>query len=103
MALGLSYGQMMRLIILPQALKVTIPNIVSNYIGLFKDTTLVVIVGLFDFLRTIETARIDPIWAAPTVSPTGYVYAAIFYFIFCFAMSSYARTIEQRLSKADKR
>lgn len=103
MALGLGYGQMMRLIILPQALKVTIPNIVSNYIGLFKDTTLVVIVGLFDFLRTIETARIDPIWAAPTVSPTGYVFAAIFYFIFCFAMSSYARKIEKRLSKADKR
>jgi general L-amino acid transport system permease protein len=103
MALGLSYGQMMRLIILPQALKVTIPNIVSTTIGLFKDTTLVVIVGIFDFLRTIETARIDPIWAAPTVSGTGYVFAAIFYFIFCYAMSTYARKVEERLAVADKR
>ena len=103
MALGLSYGQMMRLIILPQALKVTIPNSVSTTIGLFKDTTLVVIVGIFYFLRTIETARIDPIWSAPTISSTGYVFAAMFYFIFCFAMSTYARRVEERLAVADKR
>ena len=103
MALGLSYSQMMRFIILPQALKVTIPNIVSTTIGLFKDTTLVVIVGIFDFLRTIETARIDPIWSAPTISSTGYVFAAFFYFIFCFAMSTYARRVEERLAVADKR
>ena len=54
MAVGLSYWQMMRLIILPQALKITIPNIVNTYIGLFKDTTLVFIVGIFDFLTTVE-------------------------------------------------
>ncbi len=103
MSLGLNYGQMMRLIILPQALKVTIPNIVNTYIGLFKDTTLVVIVGIFDFLKTIEAARIDPNWAAPTTSATGYVYAAIFYFICCYLMSRYARSVEVRLAKADKR
>lgn len=103
MSLGLTYGQMMRLIILPQALKVTIPNIVNTYIGLFKDTTLVVIVGIFDFLKTIEAARIDPRWGAPTVSATGYVYAAIFYFICCYLMSRYARSVEERLAKADKR
>ncbi|MHB2166143.1 amino acid ABC transporter permease [Alsobacter sp. R-9] len=103
MSLGLNYGQMMRLIILPQALKVTIPNIVNTYIGLFKDTTLVVIVGIFDFLKTIEAARIDPRWAAPTTSATGYVYAAIFYFVCCYLMSRYARTVEARLAKADKR
>jgi general L-amino acid transport system permease protein len=103
MALGLPYGQMMRLIILPQALKVTIPNIVNTFIGLFKDTTLVVIVGIFDFLKTIEAARIDPNWAAPTVSATGYVYAAIFYFICCYLMSRYARGVEARLAQADKR
>jgi general L-amino acid transport system permease protein len=103
MALGLPYGQMMRLIILPQALKVTIPNIVNTNIGLFKDTTLVVIVGIFDFLKTIEAARIDPQWAAPTVSTTGYVYAAIFYFCCCYAMSRYARGVEARLARADKR
>jgi general L-amino acid transport system permease protein len=103
MAMGLGYWQMMRLIILPQALKVTIPNIVNTYIGLFKDTTLVVVVGLFDFLKTIEAARIDPKWAAPTTSATGYMFAAIFYFICCYAMSRYAKATEERLGKADKR
>jgi general L-amino acid transport system permease protein len=103
MAMGLSYWQMMRLIILPQALKVTIPNIVNTYIGLFKDTTLVVVVGLFDFLKTIEAARIDPKWAAPTTSATGYMFAAIFYFLCCYAMSRYAKATEERLAVADKR
>ena len=69
MAVGLNYWQIMRLIILPQALKITIPNIVNNTIGLFKDTTLVFIVGIFDFLRTIEAARIDPKWATPVTAP----------------------------------
>ncbi len=103
MAVGLGYWQMMYLIILPQALKVTIPNIVNTYIGLFKDTTLVVIVGIFDFLRTVEVSRIDPKWAAPTTSATGYAFAAIFYFIFCYAMSRYAKGVEARLAKSDKR
>ncbi len=103
MAVGLGYWQMMRLIILPQALKITIPNIVNTYIGLFKDTTLVFIVGIFDFLRTIEVARIDPKWATPVTSTTGYVVAAIFYLIFCYAMSRYARATEARLALSDKR
>jgi general L-amino acid transport system permease protein len=103
MAMGLGYWQMMRLIVLPQALKITIPNIVNTYIGLFKDTTLVIVVGLFDFLKTIEAARIDPKWAAPTTSATGYMFAAIFYFICCYAMSRYAKATEERLGKADKR
>jgi general L-amino acid transport system permease protein len=103
MAVGLRYWQMMRLIILPQALKVTIPNIVNTYIGLFKDTTLVFIVGIFDLLRTIEVARIDPKWATPVTSTTGYAVAAIFYLIFCYGMSRYARATEARLAKADRR
>ncbi len=103
MAVGLGYWQMMRLIILPQALKVTIPNIVNTYIGLFKDTTLVFIVGIFDLLRTIEVSRIDPKWAAPVTSTTGYAVAAIFYLVFCYAMSRYARVTEERLAKSDKR
>ena len=102
-AVGLGYWQMMRFIILPQALKVTIPNIVNTYIGLFKDTTLVFIVGIFDFLRAIEVARIDPKWAAPTTSTTGYAVAAIFYVIFCYGMSRYARATEERLAKGTKR
>lgn len=103
MAMGLNYGQMMRLIILPQALKIAIPNIVNTYIGLLKDTSLLLIVGIFDFLKAIETARIDPIWAAPTTSATGYAYAAIVYFFMCYGMARYARNMERRLAVADKR
>ena len=103
MAVGLRYWQMMRLIVLPQALKVTIPNIVNTYIGLFKDTTLVFIVGIFDLLRTIEVARIDPKWATPVTSTTGYAVAAIFYLVFCYGMSRYARATEARLAKSDRR
>ena len=103
MAVGLGYWQMMRLIILPQALKITIPNIVNTYIGLFKDTTLVFIVGIFDFLRTVEVARIDPKWATPVTSTTGYVVAAVFYLVFCYGMSRYARAMEARLAMGDSR
>jgi general L-amino acid transport system permease protein len=103
MSVGLSYWQTMRFIILPQALKITIPNIVNTTIGLFKDTTLVFIVGLFDFLMTIESARVDPNWATPVTSTTGYAFAAIFYLVFCYGMSRYARSIELRLAVADKR
>jgi general L-amino acid transport system permease protein len=103
MAVGLRYWQMMRLTILPQALKVTIPNIVNTYIGLFKDTTLVFIVGIFDLLRTIEVARIDPKWATPVTSTTGYAVAATFYLVFCYGMSRYARAMEARLAKGDRR
>ena len=102
-AVGLSYSQMMRLIVLPQALKVTIPNIVNTYIGLFKDTTLVFIVGIFDLLKTIEAARIDPIWSTPNTSMTGYAFAAVFYFVCCYLMSRYARNTEARLALADRR
>ena len=64
-ALGLTFWRMMALVILPQALRVTLPNIVNTFIALFKDTSLVFIVGIFDFLRTIEAARVDPHWATP--------------------------------------
>ncbi|HXW27093.1 MAG TPA: amino acid ABC transporter permease [Xanthobacteraceae bacterium] len=103
MAVGLNYRQMMRLVVLPQALKITIPNIVNTYIGLFKDTTLVSIVGMFDLLRTIESARIDPKWATPVTSATGYAVAAVFYFVFCYGMSRYARYTEARLARGDRR
>jgi general L-amino acid transport system permease protein len=102
-ALGLSYWRMMALVILPQALRATLPNIVNTFIALFKDTTLVFIVGIFDFLRTIEAARIDPHWATPTISVTGYAFAALFYFICCYGMSRYARNVEARLARAHRR
>ncbi len=102
MAVGLGYWKMMRLIILPQALKITIPNIVNTTIGLFKDTTLVFIVGIFDFLMTIEAARGDPSWVTPVTGPSGYAFAAIFYLIFCYGMSRYARFVETRLAAGDR-
>lgn len=103
MALGLSQAKMMRLIVLPQALTIVIPGIVNSFIALFKDTTLVAIVGIFDFLRAIDTQRLDPAWNGPTISTTGYVFAALFYFVFCFAMSRYSLMMERRLSVGRKR
>lgn len=101
-ALGLSFWQTQRLVILPQALKLTIPNIVNSYIALFKDTSLVFFVGIFDFLKTIEVARADPRWATPVTSATGYAFAALVYFVCCFAMSRYAGAIERRLSAGER-
>jgi len=102
-ALGLGYWTSLRFVILPQALKVTIPNIVNSAIALFKDTTLVFIVGIFDFLRTIEIARGDPRWATPVTSATGYVFAALVYFVICHSMSRYASGVERRLGAGDRR
>ena len=103
MALGLTYPQRMRLIILPQALTIVIPGIVNSFIALFKDTTLVAIVGIFDFLRAVDTARLDPEWAGPTITATGYVFAALFYFVFCFGMSRYSLAVEKDLAKSRHR
>ncbi len=101
-ALGLGYWQTMRLVILPQALTIVIPGIVSTFISLFKDTTLVAIVGIADFLRTGESARLDPNWAGPSISPTVYLFAAIFYWVFCFGMSRYSQATERRLNRGRK-
>ncbi|MBY3220256.1 amino acid ABC transporter permease [Rhizobium laguerreae] len=101
-ALGLGYFTSMRLVILPQALAIVIPGIVSTFIGLFKDTTLVAIVGIADFLRAVETARIDPNWAGPTISSTGYLFAAVIYWIFCFGMSRYSMSVESHLARGHK-
>ncbi|MEZ5872679.1 MAG: amino acid ABC transporter permease [Nitratireductor sp.] len=97
MALGLSYWQMMRMIILPQALKLVIPGIVNSFIALFKDTTLVLIIGLFDFLGQIQSSYSDSSWASPVQSLTGYLFAACVYWLFCFSMSRYSIFMERRL------
>jgi general L-amino acid transport system permease protein len=102
-ALGLTFWRLMGLVILPQALRVTLPNIVNTFVALFKDTSLVFIVGIFDFLRTVEAARGDPQWASPVTSMTGYAFAALFYFICCYSMSRYARRVEVRLARANRR
>lgn len=103
MALGLNYNRMMRLVILPQALTMVIPGIVNTFIGLFKDTTLVAIVGIYDFLKAVETRRLDPDWAGPTISTTGYLFAAIFYFLFCWGMSRYSLMMERKLAAGKRR
>jgi len=96
-AVGLTYWQKMQLIILPQALKLVIPGIVNTFIGLFKDTTLVLIIGLFDFLGQIQSSFTDPTWSSPVQSVTAYFFAAIIYWIFCFSMSRYSIYTEKRL------
>ena len=103
MALGLNYNRMMRLIILPQALTMVIPGIVNTFIGLFKDTTLVAIVGIYDFLKAVETRRLDADRAGPTISTSGYLFAAIFYFVFCWGMSRYSLMMERDLAAGKRR
>jgi len=104
MALGLSYWRMMGLIVLPQALKLVIPGIVNTFIGLFKDTTLVLIIGLFDLLGIIQlNAQADANWFTPTTNTTGYAFAAVVFWIFCFGMSRYSIFMENRLHTGHKR
>ena len=98
MALGLGYWRMMGLVILPQALRLVIPGIVNSFIALFKDTTLVLIVAIFDLLGQLRAAFADPAWAAPTTLFTGFAFAGMIYFVFCFGMSRYALYTERRLS-----
>jgi general L-amino acid transport system permease protein len=97
MALGLNYNQMMRMIIMPQALKLVIPGIVNTFIGLFKDTTLVLIIGLFDFLGQIQSSFTDPTWSSPVQALSGYLFAAAIYWVFCYGMSRYSIFMERRL------
>jgi general L-amino acid transport system permease protein len=102
-ALGLGYWKMTGLVVLPQALRLVIPGIVNNFIGLFKDTTLVLIVAIFDLLGQLRAAFSDPNWATPTTTFTGFAFAGIIYFCFCFSMSRYALWMERRLSPASRR
>jgi len=91
-ALGLSYWRKNRLIILPQAIRHVIPPLVNTFIAFFKDTSLVLIIGIFDLLTTAKTAIIDPAWQQFSVEV--YIFVAAIYFAFCFAMSRYSRSLE---------
>ncbi len=102
LALGLNYPRMTGLVILPQALTLVIPGIVNNFIGLFMDTTLISVVGMTDFLEAMNNAIKDPVWAGPTIMVTGYVFAAVFYFSFCYGMARYSAHVEQALAKGRK-
>jgi len=92
-ALGLNYWKMMGLVVLPQALKMMIPGIVNTFIALFKDTSLVLIIGLFDLLAIVQAGLSDPDWLGYSVE--GYAFVALMFWMFCFSMSKYSQHLEK--------
>ena len=100
-SLGLGYWSMMRLIILPQALKVSIPAIVNTINGSFMDTTLVAVVGLYDFLNIVKTGSHDPNWIGTDID--GFVFCAAVYWVICYCMSRYSVHLERKLDTGHKK
>jgi general L-amino acid transport system permease protein len=100
-ALGLGYWQRTRLVVLPQAIAMVIPPLVNTFIGTFKDTTLVIIIGLFDLLGTVTAALNDANWRG--TSAEAYVFTAVIYFCFCFFMSRYSQMLEREFNKGRRR
>jgi general L-amino acid transport system permease protein len=97
-ALGLSWWKTTALIVMPQALRHVIPGLVNSFIALFKDTSLVSIVALFDLLGSLRASFSDPVWATPTTLFTGFAFTGMVYFTFCFGMSRYSLFVENRLN-----
>jgi general L-amino acid transport system permease protein len=97
-ALGLSWGKTTALIVMPQALRHVIPGLVNSFIALFKDTSLVSIVALFDLLGSLRASFSDPVWSTPTTLFTGFAFTGLIYFTFCFGMSRYSLFVENRLN-----
>ncbi|WFU37385.1 amino acid ABC transporter permease [Bradyrhizobium sp. CB82] len=97
-ALGLSWWKTTSLIVLPQALRHVIPSLVNSFISLFKDTSLVSIVALFDLLGSLRASFSDPVWSTPSTAFTGFAFAGVLYFLFCFGMSRYSLFVENRLN-----
>jgi general L-amino acid transport system permease protein len=102
-SLGLGYWQKMGLIVMPQALKLVIPGIVNTFIGMFKDTTLVLIISMFDLLGIVKQNLSDANWATPQTAKSGLVFAAVVFWLFCFGMSRYSIYMERRLDTGHKR
>ncbi len=102
-SLGLGYWQKMGLIVLPQALKLVIPGIVNTFIGMFKDTSLVLIISMFDLLGVVKQNFADPNWASPQTPKSGLIFAAFVFWLFCFGMSRYSMYTERRLDTGYKR
>ena len=100
-AIGLGYWRKMRLVILPQALRLVIPPLVGQFITTFKDTSLVIIIGLYDLLSSSKVALADPQWRGFYVE--GYLVAALIYFVFTFSMSRYSQYLERRLGRGVQR
>ena len=102
-SLGLSYYEKNRLIVLPQALTLVIPGIVNTFIGLFKDTTLVLIISLIDFLGAVQAGIADPKWFSYSTAYTGYFFTALVFFFFCYLMSLYSKKVERKLNISRRR
>ncbi len=102
-SLGLSYWQKMYFIVLPQALKLVIPGIVNTFIGMFKDTSLVYIISMFDLLAIVRQNFSDASWASPQTPASGLIFAAVVFWLFCFGMSRYSMFMERRLDTGYKR
>lgn len=102
-SLGLGYWQKMFLIVLPQALKLVIPGIVNTFIGLFKDTSLVSIIGMFDLLGIVRQSFSNSAWASAQTPMTGLVFAGFVFWIFCFGMSRYSIFMEKRLDTGHRK
>ena len=102
-SLGLGYWQKTRLIILPQAIKLVIPGIVNTFIGMFKDTSLVSIIGMFDLLGIVRLNFTDANWASAVTPLTGLIFAGFVFWLFCFGMSRYSGFMERYLDTGHKR
>jgi general L-amino acid transport system permease protein len=102
-AMGLPYWQSMAFVILPQALRLSLPNIVGNFIGLLKDTSLISIIGFFDLLGIVQAGATDPEWATPNTALTGYAFVGAVFWAMCFGMSRYAKHLEGALGAGGRR
>ncbi|TIT09137.1 MAG: amino acid ABC transporter permease, partial [Mesorhizobium sp.] len=102
-SLGLGYWQKMGLIVMPQALKLVIPGIVNTFIGMFKDTSLVIVISMFDLLGVVKQNFSDANWATAQTARSGLVFAAFVFWLFCFGMSRYSMFTERRLDTSYKR
>jgi general L-amino acid transport system permease protein len=98
-SLGMNYPQTMCFVILPQALKIVIPPTVNTMIGMFKDTSLVLVIALFDLLGTTKSSLTDSNWLGFSIE--AYIFVAIIYFIFCFSMGKYSRRLEVELMQGN--
>jgi general L-amino acid transport system permease protein len=101
-SLGLGYWQKMCLIILPQAIKLVIPGIVNTFIGMFKDTSLVSIINMYDLLGIVKASFGDAKWITPVTPLTGLIFAGFIFWLFCFGMSRYSAFVERRLDTGHK-
>jgi general L-amino acid transport system permease protein len=95
-SLGMRWWQLQAFVVLPQAFRIALPGIVNTMVDLFKDVTLITIIGLSDLLGVVNQALKDPAWLG--MANEGYAFAAFVFFICCFMMSSYSRGLERRLN-----